>query len=109
MRRHVVLLIAWHGAEREGVTEFRKHVAWYLKGFPVGGELRHALATASSLSEVDDMLGQLDPGVPFPIEILGQARGRTGTPGRMVLPEGWLRDRDDDNVPEGAELDDSGG
>jgi nifR3 family TIM-barrel protein len=109
MRRHAELLSDWFDSERDGVTDFRKHVAWYLKGFPVGGEIRHALATASSLSEVDDLLGQLDPVVPFPTEILGQARGRTGTPGRMVLPEGWLRDREDDRVPEGAELDDSGG
>ena len=30
--------------ERDGVTDFRKHVAWYLKGFPVGAELRRAMA-----------------------------------------------------------------
>ena len=43
MRRHAQLLAEWIGEQR-GVTEFRKHVAWYLKGFPVGGELRGALA-----------------------------------------------------------------
>ena len=40
---------------------------------------------------------------------LGQPRGRTNAPGKVSLPDGWLADRDDDTVPEGAELDDSGG
>jgi nifR3 family TIM-barrel protein len=109
MYRHAELLTAWLGTEREGVTDFRKHVAWYLKGFPAGGELRRAMAMASSLAQLSDLLAELDHAVPFPREILGQPRGRTGTPGRVVLPEGWLDDRDADTVPEGAELDDSGG
>ena len=33
--------------------DFRKHVAWYLKGFPVGGETRAALGMVSSLAELD--------------------------------------------------------
>jgi len=109
MRRHAELLVAWLDDERTGCTEFRKHVAWYLKGFPVGSGLRRALAMVSSLVELDDLLGKLDPAVPFPAEILGQPRGRTNAPGRVALPEGWLDRRDDDTVPEGAELDDSGG
>ncbi|MFG2040906.1 tRNA dihydrouridine synthase DusB [Dactylosporangium sp. NPDC048998] len=109
MYRHAELLTAWLGTERDGVTDFRKHVAWYLKGFPAGGELRRSLAMSSSLTELSDLLAQLDHDTPFPREILGQPRGRTGTPGRVVLPEGWLDDRDTDEVPEGAELDDSGG
>jgi nifR3 family TIM-barrel protein len=109
MRRHAELLAEWLGSERDGVTDFRKHVAWYLKGFPAGGEVRRALAMASSLAELDDLLGKLDADAPFPVEVLGQPRGRTSTPGRMVLPEGWLADRDSDFVPADAELDDSGG
>ena len=42
-------------------------------------------------------------------EVLGRPRGRTNSPGKVYLPEGWLADRDDDTVPAGAELDDSGG
>jgi nifR3 family TIM-barrel protein len=109
MRRHAVLLAEWLGTERDGCTDFRKHVAWYLKGFPIGPELRRRLAMVSSLSELDDLLGKLDPAVPFPTEILGQPRGRTNSPGRVHLPYGWFSSRDDDSVPLGAELDDSGG
>lgn len=109
MRRHAELLTEGLGGEVDGCTDFRKHVAWYLKGFPVGAELRRALAMVSSLGELDDLLGKLDPEVPYPTEILGQPRGRTNSPGKVFLPDGWLRDRDDDTVPQGAELPDSGG
>ncbi len=109
MRRHAVLLAEWLGDETAGVTDFRKHVAWYLKGFPVGSALRRALAMASSLAELDDLLGKLDPAAPYPREVLGVPRGRTSPPGRVHLPEGWLASRDADVVPEGAEVGDSGG
>jgi len=109
MRRHAELLSEWLGSERDGCTDFRKHVAWYLKGFPVGTELRRALAMVSSLGELDDLLGKLDQDAPFPAEILGRPRGRTNSPRRVALPDGWLDSRDDESVPAGAELDDSGG
>jgi nifR3 family TIM-barrel protein len=108
MRRHAELLAEWLGSEHDGVVDFRKHVAWYLKGFPIGSDLRRAMAMASSLAELDDLLGKLDPAAPFPTDILGQPRGRTNSPGRVVLPAGWLDDRDDDLVPE-AEDGHSGG
>jgi hypothetical protein len=109
MRRHAELLSDSLGSERDGCTDFRKHVAWYLKGFPVGSELRRALAMVSGLAELDDLLGKLDPAVPFPTEVLGLPRGRTSSPGKVALPDGWLADRDADTVPEGAEMADSGG
>ncbi|MDQ0366216.1 tRNA dihydrouridine synthase DusB [Catenuloplanes indicus] len=109
MRRHAELLSGWYGSERDGVTDFRKHVAWYLKGFPVGTEIRRSMAMANSLMELDDLLGKLDHDAPFPPEALGQPRGRTNSPAHVFLPQGWLADREDDAVPEGAELDNSGG
>jgi nifR3 family TIM-barrel protein len=109
MSRHARLLVEALADEKHGCADFRKHVAWYLKGFPVGGDLRRSLAMVSSLAELDDLLGRLDPVVPFPTESLGQPRGRINAPGRVSLPYGWLDDRDDDRVPEGAEMDNSGG
>ena len=108
MRRHAELLSEWLGEER-GVVDFRKHVAWYLKGFAAGGELRVALATSSSLAELDDNLARLDLDQPFPVEVLGRPRGRTGSPRTVSLPQGWLEDRGSRSVPSGAELADSGG
>jgi nifR3 family TIM-barrel protein len=108
MRRHAELLADWLGEER-GVVDFRKHVAWYLKGFRVGGETRLALAQSSSLAELDDHLARLDLDQPFPIGVLGQPRGRTSGTRHVVLPEGWLASRDSRAVPFEAELAHSGG
>ena len=109
MRRHAELLADWAGDERWGVTDFRKHVAWYLKGFAVGGDLRSALAQASSLAELDDLIGRLDLDQPFPDAVLGQPRGRTASARAVALPEGWLDSRDSRAVPFEAELAHSGG
>lgn len=128
MRRHAQLLVDWYAeaslrddpafraekrrkvtAEEHGVTDFRKHVSWYLKGFPVGGDLRRQLAMASSLTQLDDLLGQLDSDVEFPAHILGQSRGRTNSPGKVTLPHGWLDNPDDDTVPHAADVEGSGG
>ncbi len=107
MRRHAVLLIEHMGAHK-GIRDMRKHIAWYLKGFPVGSELRRSLGLVSSLDELDELLAQLDEHIPFPAEADGP-RGRQGSAGRVVLPERWLDDPDDPTVPLGAELDHSGG
>jgi nifR3 family TIM-barrel protein len=109
MRRHAELLVDWWGAERPAITDFRKQVSWYLKGFPVGPELRRAMSMSSSLMELDDLLGKLDHDAPFPVANLGQPRGRTNSAARVVLPYGWLDDRDDTAVPHDAEHDHSGG
>jgi nifR3 family TIM-barrel protein len=107
MHRHAELLVDWMG--ERGVADFRKHVAWYLKGFAVGSELRSAMARASTLAELDDLLGELDPDQPFPQAVLGQPRGRTTGARAVALPAGWLTDRTSRAVPTGAELPDSGG
>jgi nifR3 family TIM-barrel protein len=93
MRRHAELLCDLMGEER-GCKELRKHIAWYLKGFTAGGELRHSLALVSSLAALDELLARLDPAEPFPVRELGTPRGRQGSPRRVVLPQGWLDDRD---------------
>lgn len=109
MRRHAQLLAEWLGDEERGVVDFRKHVAWYLKGFAVGSDLRRAMASSSSLSELDDLIGRLDLDQPFPAAVLGQPRGRTAGARRVALPDGWLASRTSRAVPSGAELPDSGG
>jgi nifR3 family TIM-barrel protein len=109
MHDHAALLVAWFGDERRGVTDFRKHVAWYLKGFPAGADLRRALALVSSLVEMDELLDRLDGEAPWPDSEVGKPRGRTTSPAPVHLPDGWLEDRDDPSVPFGADIDHSGG
>jgi nifR3 family TIM-barrel protein len=107
MRRHAVLLQEHMGVDK-GIRDMRKHIAWYLKGFPVGPEIRRLLGLVSSIDELDELLAQLDRHQEFPAEADGP-RGRQGSPGRVVLPEHWLDDPDDAAVPFGAELENSGG
>lgn len=107
VRRHGRLLAA-HFGEDKGMRDIRKHIAWYLHGFPAGSELRRALAMVKTLDELDRLLDRLDGSVPFPDEATGP-RGRQGSPARVVLPEGWLDDPDDCTVPAGADVMHSGG
>jgi nifR3 family TIM-barrel protein len=108
MRRHAELLCQELGHHR-GIRDLRKHVAWYLKGFAVGSELRQRLATVSSVTELDDLLARLDLDQPYPEDASGP-RGRQGGPQpRVHLPEGWLDDPESVLVPQDAELDASGG
>lgn len=107
VRRHGRLLAA-HFGEDKGMRDIRKHIGWYLHGFPAGSELRRALAMVKTLDELDSLLSQLDATVPFPEAATGP-RGRQGSPARVALPEGWLRDPDDCAVPAGADVMHSGG
>lgn len=109
MRRHAELLGLWLDDETRGVVDFRKHVPWYTKGFAVGSDARRALASASSLAELDDHLGRLDLTQPWPAHADGP-RGRTAAGKRVVLPDGWLNDPYACAVlPEDAESATSGG
>ena len=92
VRRHAELLAILYG-EVPGLTDLRKHMAWYFKGFPVGGEIRRQLGMVSTLLDLDRLLGQLGPDVPFPTAELGLPRGRQGAPrDKVALPDGWLND-----------------
>jgi len=112
-RRHAELLVEFFDDEARACRDIRKHVAWYFKGYAVGGETRAALAMSSSLDEIDQLLGTLDAAQPYPgIDAEGQ-RGRAGTPKVPSLPDRWLDSRE---IAEGmraevaeAELHNSGG
>jgi nifR3 family TIM-barrel protein len=108
MRRHVRLLVDRGGDEFLGVRDFRKHVSWYLAGYPVGGAARRDLAQTSSLAELDAMLDALldrvGAGTPLPPGAERIARGHTNGPRRVTLPAGW-RESALDPTPPPAEAD----
>ncbi len=108
VQRHGELLAELMGEPR-GMADLRKHMAWYFKGFRVGGETRAALGKVSSLSQLGALLGQIDDDQAFPASEIGVPRGRQGAPRRVVLPDGWLDDRRCDFLGADAELDVSGG
>ena len=102
LRAHAVLEVA-HRGETSGVVHMRKHMAWYLQGFVVGSVVRTRLGLVSSMAELDDLLAGLDRDQTLPADQQGVCRGRTSKPPRVVLPHGWLDDRDSGSTLDGAE------
>lgn len=94
VRRHAELMIEHFGDESKAMREMRKHMAWYFKGYVVGGELRAKLGLISTLAELDDRLAMLDLSQPYPGAPAEGQRGRAGAPKRPSVPEGWLDSRD---------------
>ena len=125
MRRHIELLAEhFHGFERGGLDDptrgearacrdFRKHIAWYFKGYVVGHEIRARLGLLGSLAEFDQITAELDVQQPHPGPAAEGPRGRAGAPKQVSLPDGWLTGREMDAaataVIRAAELSVSGG
>lgn len=113
-RRHAELLVEFFGGdELRACRDIRKHVAWYFKGYAVGGDLRARLAMVENLQQLDDLLGTLDSDQDYPGEAAEGPRGRAGSPKRTALPDGWLQSQElsahQRTTLLEAELDTSGG
>jgi nifR3 family TIM-barrel protein len=112
-KKHAELLVEFFESEERACRDIRKHVAWYFKGYPVGGEFRAALAQVESLQQMDDILGTIDWSAPYPGELAEGPRGRLGGAKVCALPENWLQSRelqgDQRKVLLEAELSVSGG
>ena len=89
-KRHAELLVEYFENEDHACRDIRKHVAWYFKGYPVGGEFRARLAQVLSLEHIDEILSELDRDQPYPGEEAEGPRGRLGGAKSTTLPEGWL-------------------
>lgn len=92
-KRHAELLVEFFENETHACRDIRKHVAWYFKGYPVGGEFRAALAQVQSLSHIDEILSMLDFDAPYPGAEAEGPRGRLGGAKVCSLPENWLNSR----------------
>ncbi len=97
-------LLADHLGENLAMRDFRKHAAWYLTGYPVGGDIRRRLAMVSSLAELDDLLAELDPRLGLVPGGQRIRRGHTNGPIRVALPDGYLDRLDDDVAPDDGDL-----
>ncbi|WP_300765757.1 tRNA-dihydrouridine synthase, partial [uncultured Bifidobacterium sp.] len=92
--RHAAMLVEFYdGDERMAVHDLRKHIAWYLKGFPVGGQTRRQCMEAESLDDVRRVLDTLDARATLPPRIVDAPRGRTRYARKVHLPYGWLDSR----------------
>jgi nifR3 family TIM-barrel protein len=102
LRRHARLLGEWL-TEPVAVRDIRKHVGWYLHGYPVGGVARRRLTTTGTLAGFEAELDRLDPTITAPAEAVARPRGKTSGPLTVTLPEGWLDRADDPTPPTDAE------
>ncbi len=92
--RHAQLIVEYFESEDRGCRDLRKHMAWYLKGFSVPGELRRQLGMVESLSQLRGLLDSLMD-QPYPVEVGAKPRGRTSHGRPVTLPYGWLDNPDE--------------
>ena len=108
MKRHLRTLVEHFGDDSSGtsrgVRDFRKHVSWYLTGYPVGGEVRHRLATADSIDAFDAILDEMleRNGADMTVVEGGESlrRGKTSGPIKVSLPEGFRGCLNDMTIPD---------
>ncbi|KFF31017.1 tRNA dihydrouridine synthase DusB [Bifidobacterium bombi] len=92
--RHAGLLIEFYdGDESMAVHDLRKHIAWYLKGFPVGGQTRRAFMECETLQDVRSCMDGLDLSSKLPDRLVDKPRGRVRYAKKVHLPYGWLDSR----------------
>jgi nifR3 family TIM-barrel protein len=109
IRRHVQLIVEWQDGE-ERLAHFRKHLAWYLKGYPVGSAVRQQAGQVATVAEIEALLDQLDPDAEAPEGVERIVRSHSNALARVALPDGWLGDPDGlVALPRGAEALVSGG
>jgi nifR3 family TIM-barrel protein len=109
MRRHLAMLVEHKGSELLGVRGFRKHIGWYLTGYPAGAQPRRDLMAVDTVAAVEEILGRLDPLAQLPESARNTPRGHLHGPRRVELPLGWLGSAADTTPPAGADLAVSGG
>ncbi|MEZ4288206.1 MAG: tRNA dihydrouridine synthase DusB [Polyangiales bacterium] len=98
MLDHASRLSAWMG-EAGAMRMFRRHSAWYTKGFRGSAALRSRLMRVETIAELAMLLEELDPATPFPEHAMRVPRGKTGGTQRVSLPEGFLKNRLTDDTP----------
>lgn len=101
MCRHAELLCE-HMGHDAGIRNFRKHTGWYLTGYPVGTEARRAFSMVTSLDELVALSKNVDRTAVLVPGGERMKRGHTNGPIKVVLPEGYLENRDDMTLPDDA-------
>ena len=94
LRRHTEYLVEFYDDEFKACRDIRKHIAWYLKGFPAGSTVRSRLALVDSLEALDELIASMDGSAPWPGDDAEGQRGRSGSPRTVALPDGWLASRE---------------
>jgi len=98
MLSHARLLSDWLG-EPAAMRGFRKHSAWYTRGFAGGAALRERLMRVSTLAELHLALGEVGREQRFPAAGIRLRRGKGSAQQRVALPEGFLAEHEDAEPP----------
>ena len=94
-RRHLALSVQWYPGDEQGaIRRFRKHLRWYLQGYPVGHDAHRRAGTVETAVDVVSLLDDVDPSLTVVSSSVRAPRGRTRPMPRLVLPEGWCDDPD---------------
>ncbi|MFT4148496.1 MAG: tRNA dihydrouridine synthase DusB [Micrococcaceae bacterium] len=113
VQRHAELLTEYFGDEFIALRDLRKHMAWYFKGYVVGGNIRQRLASVESLQQLKEIFNEMDLDSPYPGKDAEGRRGRAGNAKRTKLPHEWLTshhlNEDQQAMIKHAEYDTSGG
>jgi tRNA-dihydrouridine synthase len=95
-RRHVELALDWYtDDEVAAIRRLRKHLKWYLQGYPVGPAVHARAGLVASPDDVLGLLDDLDPCLEVVPSAVRAPRGRSAPMKRLVLPDGWCEDPDE--------------
>lgn len=87
--RHGELSVLHFNDEHRAMRELRKHVGWYLRGFAVGGQMRHQLGLIESVEQLRELLDTLDL-TAYPQAAEGHEAER-GVPSVLIFQNfGWI-------------------
>jgi hypothetical protein len=106
---HAQMLADWFG-ERVAMRSFRRHAAWYTKGFRLSSELRAALMRVETVAGLVALFEGVDRSQCFPPSAMRVVRGKTtGVQKKVALPPGYLEHLDDATPPAGDDDPGDGG
>ena len=101
MVKHAQMLTDWAGPH--GIKDFRKHTAWYLKGYQAGPLARRSLQTVKSLENLEkileDLVSHIGADREFDPAALRLPRSHKSGPKPVILPAGWLDNPSDTTPP----------
>jgi tRNA-dihydrouridine synthase len=105
MFEHAQMLADWFG-ERLAMHNFRKHVAWYTKGFCIPSEIRVQFMRVETVADLIRTFEPVDRAQAFPPSAMRVVRGKaTGVQRKVALPPGYLARLEDATPIDGADLD----
>ena len=76
--------------EHRAMKMMRKHMGWYLTGYPVGSAVRRSVTALDTLAQLDELFAPRDPALVVEPGAAAAPRGTQTGPHEVVVPDGWL-------------------